>query len=285
VSPSRARPTVRVATEADIPGIRSVLAEHGNDGPHENVDIVGPYLRHLLANGRSRVVDEGDRIVAFGATIDTGRGRHLADLFVRLDRLGAGIGGPLLAEVFGDAEQRTTFASDDPRAMPLYIRAGMAPLWTSLYLVGPSGGLATDVGLTTEAAGADRVAHLERDWSGIERDADHRFWESQSGADAFVVVSDGEPVAAGYGRSRQNGTARALDRLILRPGVEPVDSILVAIGRAGRGGPVLVAIPGPNPAVRPLLAAGFRIDARDTFMASDPDLVDPTRVLPNPGLL
>lgn len=277
--------SIREATLEDIPGIRSVLAEHGNDGPHETVDIVGPYLRHLLAHGRARVVDEAGRIVAFGATIDAGRGRHLADLFVRLDRIGAGIGRRLLDDVFGEVAQRTTFASDDPRAMPLYIRAGMAPLWTLLYLIGPSGGLAPRLALTTAPADPDRIPALERDWTGIDRPGDHRFWASQAGADAFVVQSVGDAVAAGYGRARQNGTARALDRLIVRPDVDPVDPILAAIARAGSGGPVLVAIPGSNPAVRPLLAAGFRIDARDTFMASDPSLVDPARLLPNPGLL
>jgi hypothetical protein len=44
-------------------------------------------------------------------------------------------------------------------------------------------------------------------------------------------------------------------------------------------------MPGPNPAVRPLLEAGFRIEERDTYMASEPDLVDPARLLPNPGML
>ena len=32
---------------------------------------------------------------------------------------------------------RTTFASDDPRALPLYVRAGMPPLWPSLYVERP----------------------------------------------------------------------------------------------------------------------------------------------------
>jgi hypothetical protein len=34
-----------------------------------------------------------------------------------------------------------------------------------------------------------------------------------------------------------------------------------------------------------LLEAGFRLEARDTYMASEPDLLDPARLLPNPGML
>ena len=36
--------------------------------------------------------------------------------------------------------------------------------------------------------------------------------------------------------------------------------------------------------LRPLLDRGWRIDARDTFMASEPDLLDPIRLLPDPSL-
>ena len=283
---SRSPPPIRPAKLDDIAGIRSILAEHGNDGPHGTVDIVGPYVRHLVRTGRTMVVDDGRGLAAFGSTVDTGHGRHLTDLFVRGDRLGRGIGRPLLEAVFGDSWPRTTFASDDPRAMPLYIRAGMAPLWTLLYL----GGTAADIpaageGLTVEGATPDVLAGLERDWTGAERPGDHAFWVGQAEADPFVVIDGGEIVAGGCGRARQKGPARAVDRLLVRPGRDPFGPICAALRRTARGGQVLACLPGPNPAVRPLLAAGFRIEERDTFMASGPDLVDPVRLLPNPGML
>jgi GNAT superfamily N-acetyltransferase len=102
---------IRPATFADIPEIRSILAEHGNDGPHTSVDIVGPYLRHLIAVGRTLVAEEDAHLVGFGATLETGRGLHLADLFVRRNRLGGGIGRQLLDGVYADRWPRTTFAS------------------------------------------------------------------------------------------------------------------------------------------------------------------------------
>jgi GNAT superfamily N-acetyltransferase len=130
-------PVIRPATLHDVPEIRSILAEHGNDGPHPTIDIVGPYVRHLVTTARALVADEGGRLTAFGATVATGHGRHLTDLFVRTDRLGQGIGRLLLDALFMDDWPRTTFASDDPRALPLYIRAGMAQLHVHGERAGP----------------------------------------------------------------------------------------------------------------------------------------------------
>ena len=92
-------PIIRAATADDIPAIRRILAAHGNDGPVVVADIVGPYVNHLLWRGRARVATLDGEVVAFGAGVDTGRSVHLADLFVDPERLGQGIGRPLLAAV------------------------------------------------------------------------------------------------------------------------------------------------------------------------------------------
>ena len=78
----RAR-SIREATEDDLPAIREILAAHGNDGAIVIADVVGPYLRHLIAHGRARVAADDGAVVGFGAAIDTGRSVHLADLFVQ----------------------------------------------------------------------------------------------------------------------------------------------------------------------------------------------------------
>jgi hypothetical protein len=162
----------------------------------------------------------------------------------------------------------------------------MAPLWPCLYLQGPAAAI-PDAGreLIVESADAARLAALELEWTGVDRSVDHEFWARQADAESFVVLHGDDPVAVGYARARQKGPARALDRLVIRPDREPLAAICVALRRAARGGLVLASVPGPNAAVRPLLEAGFRIEDRDTFMASRPDLVDPDRLLPNPGML
>ena len=49
-------------------------------------------------------------------------------------------------------------------------------------------------------------------------------------------------------------------------------------GRAG------VCLPAPHPATRPLLAAGWRVDEFDLYMATGFDLIDPRRHVPSPAL-
>ncbi len=277
---------IRPASHGDIPAIRAILAAHGNDGPIENGDIVGPYVRHFLDHAIAFVSERDGAVVAFGAAIETATSRHLADLFVRQDLLGQGIGGPLLDAVLAGAPRRTTFASEDPRAMPLYIRAGMRPLWPMLYLRGDGSLLPeTGHGRAIESADPVRLAELEREWTGADRSSDHSHWGRTPEADGFVVGDGDSPLALGHARARQTGTARILDRLVVRPGAGPIEPTLAAIRRAARGGPIVVAVPGPNPVLPYLLDAGFRIEDHDTFMASEPGLIDPERILPNSGML
>jgi GNAT superfamily N-acetyltransferase len=279
---------IRGATDADVPAIREILAAHGNDGPILVADVVGPYLRHLIARGGARVATDGELVVGFGATIDAGRCVHLADLFVRPDRLGQGIGRALLGEVFGPSTRRTTLASDDPRALPLYVRAGMQPLWASLYVEGPSDRIVGLPGsIRIEPSTADERAAIERAWTGADRSLDARFWASQPDADGFDVLDGDGVVAVGVARARQASPIRVLDRLVVNPdpAVDPLPATLAAIARAGRGGVVLACIQGPSPVLRPLLELGFRIADRDQFMASEPGLIDPARLIPNPGML
>lgn len=278
--------TIRAATPADVPAIRSILAAHGNDGPVVVADIVGPYLAHLLTRGRARVAAIDGVVVAFGAGVDTGRSCHLADLFVDPARLGQGIGRPLLAAVLEHAAERTTFASEDERALPIYVRAGMRPLWASLYVQGGTANLPlTGAAFETQPAAPEELAALERAWTGHDRSADHVYWGSMADVEPFVV-RDGSAIAGlGYGRARQAATIRVLDRLVIHPDADPVATTIVAARQAARGGPVLVTVPGPHPVLQPLLEAGMRIVDRDQFLASDPSLLDPTRPIPNPGML
>jgi GNAT superfamily N-acetyltransferase len=276
--------SLRAATLDDVSAIRALLAAHGEDGPVQHFDIVGPYVRHIIVNHRAQVAEIGGVIVAYGAVVGAGASWHLADLFVAPDRLGQGIGRPLLNALFEGIDRRSTYASDDPRALPIYTRAGMAPRWVGLYLDGPAAAIEAQAGIDVVGAEPGRLAELERAWTGDFRPADHAFWASQAEADPFVVSDAEGPVALGYARGRQVSDQRALDRLVIRPGADPVAPVLAAVGRSGRGGGVHVAVPGPNPVLLPLLERGFQVVERDQYMASADDLMDPARMLPNPGM-
>ena len=275
----------RPATPDDIPTIRGILAAHGNDGPVTRVDIVGPYVRHLVTRHRTLLTEEAGAAVAFGAVVDAGLAVHLADLFVMPDRLGRGLGRQLLAALFGDARRRTTFASDDPRALPIYVRAGMMPLWPTLHVEGDAARLAKPPGLETVAAAPEELAALELAWTGADRRDDHRFWASQADADPFLVLDRDGPVALAIGRARQVSDVRVIDRMRVRPGADPVPSVLAALRRTDRGTRVVASLLGPSPVLPVLLEAGFHVTDRDQFMASDAGLIDPVRFLPNPGML
>jgi GNAT superfamily N-acetyltransferase len=277
--------TTRPATPDDVPTIRSILGAHGNDGPVTRVDIVGPYVRHLVTRHRTLLTEEAGAAVAFGAVVDAGLAVHLADLFVVPDRLGRGLGRQLLAALFGDAPRRTTFASDDPRALPLYVRAGMTPLWPTLHVEGDASRLARAAGLETVAAAPEELAALELAWTGAHRRDDHRFWASQADADPFLVLDRDGPVALAIGRARQVSDVRVIDRMRVRPGADPVPPVLAALRRTDRGTRVVASLLGPSPVLPVLLEAGFQVTDRDQFMASDAGLIDPVRFLPNPGML
>lgn len=281
--------SLRAATDADVPALEGVMfateappagEPETTPGAHE------PYLAHLVTRGRVVVAELSGAVVGFGATVDTGRATHLADLFVLPQQHGRGVGGRLLAAVFGDAVRRTTFASDDPRALPLYVRAGMQALWPSLYMAGDPGRIAAAAELWVEEVDLTEMARLERNWSGVERDLDLPYWVSIPEATAFAVGRAGARVATGLWRRRIRGIGHWLDHLQVAPAADPAPALLAAFrygARFGdRGGG---CVPGPSPIVRPLLEAGFRIVDRDTYLASDPGIVDPEREIVNTGML
>jgi hypothetical protein len=73
--------------------------------------------------------------------------------------------------------------------------------------------------------------------------------------------------------------------MVVRPGADPVGPAIAGLVRAGQGGRVHACVFGPSPLLPILLEAGFHVVDQDQFLASHPDIVDPARLLPNPGLL
>jgi GNAT superfamily N-acetyltransferase len=283
----RGEVATRPASNEDGAAMIAIWAANGDEIPPGGTDILTPYRDHLLRTGRVLVVcDPGGVVLGFGAVVERSGVTHLADLFVRPDHFGRGIGQRLLAALFGDATRRTTFASADPRALPLYVRSGMSPLWPNLHLDVDVSKLATPAPrLTCEPAGPDSLAELERRWLGSADGDDHRFWASLPEARPFVVAEDGEPVAAAHARARRTGRDRWINRLAVAPDADPAAVLVAAYHHAAEAGRIGSCLPGPSPALRPLLDAGAQIVDRDTFMASDPSLFDPARRISDGGIL
>ncbi len=282
--------SLRRAALADIAAMRAIAdIEHGPPEPATGgfPEAIDAYYRYLVEHGDVRIAEDDERVVAFAAAIESQRGVHLADLFVVRDRHGGGIGRRLLEAVFGDRWPRTTFSSDDPRALPLYVRMGMRPLWPNLYLAGDARRLPeTGARLAVEATTLEEVARLERNWTGVDRLGQHRYWAGQPESVPLVVRDGRRPVAVGYARSLLRGGGRWMNTFVVAPGEEPHDVTLAAIRWSGDAeGRIGACVLGPHPIVPTLIGAGFRVVDRDTFQASDPKLIEPERILPNTGLL
>jgi GNAT superfamily N-acetyltransferase len=264
---------IRPATLADVDAIVAVL--HANDEKH----LDDAYVGHVLATGRMVVALAGEQLLGVGASIDRGGVTHIADLYVDPNSYGTGVGGKLLAALDVARMPCTTFSSADPRALPLYMRAGLVPWWPLLYLVGrPSRPLAAS--FVVERASRVEVAAVDAMVFAGRGAQDHDYYASRPGAFSFVVRDGSRAVAAGH---TQHGILDMLSIVASADAGSAVISVISFLADLDRG-PIITALPGPHPAVRGLLDAGLTITGRDLYCATDLGLVDPVRRLPNPGL-
>jgi len=270
---------VRPATEDDGAGIAAVRDAIG--GQHDDSGSDAGYRAHLLEHGRLFVAVRGGEVAGFGASRDIGGHRLLSDLFVRPDLHGSGVGGALLAAVLDGADLRFTFSSTDPRALPLYARAGMRALWPLLYLRGAAPATGQGAPVDVDAAPADEVAAVEQGITGVDRLIEHRYWAARRGATAAIVSVSGRAVGAASFVRR--GDECRVEHLAVEDGVDAGAVVAAIVERSGA--PVLRAfVPGPQPLLAWLLDRRFVIDDLDTFMATDAAAVPDRLAVVHPGL-
>jgi GNAT superfamily N-acetyltransferase len=273
--------TVRDAGPADLAAIAAIALATGQEEAWGGRNPA--YIGHLMRHGRVVVAGPGGQVAGFGAAQQIGTGATavtmLCDLFVDPAAHGSGLGRAMLGELWRDAARRMTFSSQHAYALPLYTSFGLDAWWPLLYLTGDSRVLAVPPGWAAIPATAAQVGALERDWTGIDRTADHAAWLARPEGAALLVSRDGEPVAAGA------AAEFGLVHLAMRPDLpDAVTPVLTAPAGLSSAGPACtVCLPAPHPAVRALLGAGWRIGELDIFMASEPDLLDPRRAVPSPG--
>jgi hypothetical protein len=158
---------------------------------------------------------------------------------------------------------------------------GVDAWWPLLYLHGPVGALSAPTGWRAEPADAGDVARMELAWTGADRAADHRAWARRPGGAGVLARRGPEVMAAGTAGGA--GGEYGLTHLAVAPVADAAAAVLTVL--ASLAGPTARAcLPGPHPAVRALLAAGWRVEEFDLFMATDPGLLDPRRAVPSPAL-
>jgi GNAT superfamily N-acetyltransferase len=279
--------TIRNANHADTGDIAAVAEAAGQDGEWSGTDPA--YVAHLLRYGRMVVAEADGSVTGFGATRRLGTGTAavsmLCDLFVHPAAHGQGLGRAMLAELWRDEPRRMTFSSLHPHALPLYTRFGLDAWWPLLYLAGEVSRVPAPAGLTVAPAAPELVGTAEQRWTGLDRLAEHRAWAARPNGQPVLVRRGREPLAAGTVAGA--GAEFGLVHLAMPPGRpddEARDVVLAVLAAAaGPAGRATVRLPGPHPAVRALLAAGWRRTDLDLFMASEPGLLDPRRAVPEPA--
>ena len=283
---------MRGAVPGDLPQIAAVALATGQDEEWGGADPA--YMNHLLAHGSVVVGVLDGSVVGFGATRRLGSGpgavSMLCDLFVSPQVHGSGCGRAMLARLWPGDGPRMTFSSLHSHALPLYTAFGLDAWWPLLYLRGRADALAAPAGWRAEAAAPGGVAALELAWTGADRSADHAAWAQRPGGAAVLARREDQVLAAAA--TGGAGDGYGLTHLALAPGAGSADAaaavLTVLAYLEPRDGSLadtaLVCLPAPHPAVRTLLAAGWRIEDHDLFMATDPALLDPRRSVPSPAL-
>lgn len=260
---------IRAASAADLPEIRDIADRYELRGLWP-VECGGPdFLDAELAYGRLGLAVPDGVVAGFTGTFRRGSLTHLGDLFLRTSHQSRGLGGALLDWALSGAQAVVTFASADPRAMALYLRAGLVP---QVPLVHLEGQLRTVPGAVPGSREGDleHALRLDAAASGGSR-ADLLRW--YAGIDGVRVHTAGD----GY------AFARTLDeRVIIGPagGAPAVEAAL----RAAAGHHLHLAVPGGHPLLPRLVKAGLRIADQDTVMTTTPTPVDFGHYLPSADL-
>jgi GNAT superfamily N-acetyltransferase len=254
---------------------------------------VPPYLPHLLESGQLLVAEHDGRLLGFAGLVRRGSTAFLTDLHVRLDRQSSAIGRSLLHRILPtDGTALLTLSSTDPRALALYARAGMRPRWPNLLLeveTGRIGALPINGIEVVEADPADRsLAAWDADGCGRPRPMDIEYWLGAERGVPLWFSRNGKIV--GYGIVRfaagqiWHPEAVTVGPVGVRDAGVAAACVVAAVRWARERGSFLeLAVPGPHPALAPLLEAKLRIAYVETYCASEPNLVDPERYVGSGG--
>lgn len=274
---------LRAATIADLAAAFAIYERYEfGDVPGHTALVVPAYLPHLLETGRVIVAERAGTIVGFAGLATRGAVSFLSDLFVRPDAQSGALGSALLRAILPATGVRCTCSTSDPRALALYIRAGMRPVWPQLLLhrtaqgqrQAEHGPAAAGIAIVEGDLTDPQVAAWEEAIGGRPRPEDCLFWARDQGGMALWFARDHAPIGYAIVRLR-GGTVTRPGAITIGPlGVRDIrDAIactLAAVAWAqGHGDELCLTIPGPHPALAPLLECGFRIADSYTFVTSD----------------
>jgi hypothetical protein len=223
------------------------------------------------------VAEQDGEVLAFAGAITRGTITFLTDLFVLPVHQSTQLGKTLLHTVLPqDNLVHCTVSSSDPRALALYIRAGMRPQWPhfALRLEKPMYKVsAHDVEIVEADPGDPELVRWDAQISGRLRPTDHQYWVREQRAVPLWFQRYKQIVGYGYIRLRA-GTlwyphACALGPIGVSTPEDATACVLAAVNLALQQADVLrIEVPGPHPCLATLLESGFRITYVDTFVST-----------------
>jgi GNAT superfamily N-acetyltransferase len=274
---------LRDAEPGDLGGIYDVWYATEVDGVEpppvwEDGPGTMPWFDHLLAVGRLLVAVDGASVVGFAGLLDHGRCVALSDLFVHPSRQSQGIGGALLDAILPADRPRVTMASADPRAVASYARRGMRPQWPAYYLAAERERLRP---ASWPLVKVEEIPFEQYDWDlpgdGLHYTRLHalilavRQGERRLGT-GLVMTGNPQRIFHPHSVELLESAATVED--------DATDLVLGLVAHLLEQDPprVVLQVPGPHPALPPLLERGFVITDADMACATDADLfAAPTR--------
>lgn len=277
--------TIRPAREDDLQEAyevwyRTETAGAADDGQLPAPGQPAPYLGHVLRTGALVVAEEDGALRGFAGAITRGSVLFLTDLFVDPTYQSGGLGRALLQAVAPASDlTRCTVSSSDPRALALYIRAGMRPQWPCFALrLGAtthdwSRLTFTDAPTVTETMldDPDLLAWDTR-IGGRPRATDLAFWREEQGGVALRFARDGQRV--GYAVVRLNAGTQSDAVCAVGPvgAATPDDATACALAAVAwatqHASVVTIEVPGPHASLPILLDHGCHILYADTFVST-----------------
>jgi len=272
--------TIRPAVEAELQAVFEVFYQNELlDNPQLPLPgDVPPYLSHVLHTGTLYVAEENGRILGFAGAITRGNISFLTDLFVLPSSQSGKLGKTLLQTVLPqDNLIHCTLSSGDPRALALYIRAGMRP-WGphfALQLDKPTHTwpLARDIEIIEADASDPALLDWDARACGRPRPEDLQFWVREERAVPIRFRRRGQIVSYGYARfgaeAHSNSQSCTLGPLGADTPEDATACVLAAIYWAmQRAVKIYIDVPGPHPCLTTLLERGFHIVSFDTFVST-----------------
>jgi hypothetical protein len=273
--------TFRPARETDLETVFQIfyLNETAfSTQPPPFPDTVAPEMQHVFQTGKMYVAEQDGQVQAYAASITRGRITYLTDLFVHPTYHSTHLGQNLLPYVLSEHHNiHCTVSTPDFRAQSLYIRAGMQPQWPNYLLAGGTSLdedlLATDTECIESYVSNTKLVQWDEQISGRPRAVDHTYWVREERAVPLWFQKNGEIIGYGYVRLGA-GTFWSPQTCAIGPigahtPEHAVSCTLAALRWASKRAKVLrIDVPGPHPALAPLLRAGMRLVYIETFASN-----------------